>query len=49
MSFYKDKKLLVTGGAGLIGIPLVRMLIRQGARVRIVSLDDFSRATLRLV
>jgi len=41
---YKDKKILVTGGTGLIGIPLVEMLIQRGARVRIVSLDDSSRA-----
>jgi GDP-L-fucose synthase len=44
MGFYKDKKVLVTGGTGLIGIPLVEMLIEQGAEVRIVSLDDPSRA-----
>ncbi len=44
MSFYKDKKVLVTGGTGLIGIPLVKMLIEQGAKVRIASLDHPSRA-----
>lgn len=43
-SFYKDKKLLVTGGTGLIGRPLVEMLIEEGAKVRIASLDDPSRA-----
>jgi len=41
---YKGKKVLVTGGTGLIGIPLVEMLIERGARVRIASLDDPSRA-----
>jgi GDP-L-fucose synthase len=44
MGFYKDKKVLVTGGTGLIGRPLVEMLIEQGAIVRIASLDDPSRA-----
>ena len=44
MSFYKNKKVLVTGGTGLIGRPLVEMLIGQGAKVRIASLDDSSRA-----
>lgn len=44
MSFYKNKKVLVTGGTGLIGRPLVEMLIAQGAIVTIVSLDDPSRA-----
>lgn len=41
---YKGKKVLVTGGTGLIGRPLVEMLIEQGAMVRVVSLDDPSRA-----
>ncbi len=41
---YKGKKVLVTGGTGLIGRPLVEMLIEQGARVCIASLDDPSRA-----
>ena len=41
---YKNKKILVTGGTGLIGIPLVNMLIKEGAKVRIASLDDPSRA-----
>ena len=40
MDFYKDKKVLVTGGTGLIGKPLVKMLIESGANVRIVSLDN---------
>ena len=40
MSYYKNKKVLVTGGTGLIGRPLVEMLIAQGANVRIASLDD---------
>jgi len=44
MDIYKDKKVLVTGGTGLIGIPLVEILIKKGAKVRIVSLDDPSRA-----
>jgi GDP-L-fucose synthase len=41
---YKEKKVLVTGGTGLIGRPLVEMLIEKGAQVRIASLDDQSRA-----
>lgn len=44
MSFYTNKKVLVTGGTGLIGRPLVEMLIEQGANVRVASLDDPSRA-----
>jgi GDP-L-fucose synthase len=43
MSF-KNKKVLVAGGTGMIGIPLVDMLISQGARIRVASLDDPSRS-----
>ncbi len=41
---YKNKRILVTGGTGLIGTPLVELLLEQGAKVKIVSLDDSSRA-----
>jgi len=40
---FKGKKVLVAGGTGLIGIPLVKMLLEQGASVRVSSLDDPSR------
>ena len=40
MGFYKNKHVLVTGGTGLIGMPLVRMLLEQDASVKVVSLDD---------
>src|SRR3989344_4262605 len=43
MSFYKNKKVLVTGGTGMIGQPLVSMLLEQGAKVSIASLDQPSR------
>lgn len=42
--FFQGVKVLVAGGTGLIGIPLVKMLVEQGAIVRVVSLDDSSRA-----
>lgn len=44
MGFYKGKKVLVTGGTGMIGIYLVERLLKEGAIVRIASLDDPSRA-----
>jgi GDP-L-fucose synthase len=40
---YRDKKVLVTGGTGLIGQPLVQKLLERGAQVRVASLDDPSR------
>ena len=45
---FRGKQVLVAGGTGLIGIPLVEMLVAQGAKVRIASLDDRSRAILLL-
>lgn len=44
MSFYTNKNVLVTGGTGLIGQPLVKMLVDEGANVTVVSLDDPTRA-----
>lgn len=48
MNFYKGKRILVTGGTGLIGRPLVEMLVESGATVTVVSLDDPSRAPKRI-
>ena len=41
---FKGKKVLVAGRTGLIGIPLVEILLQKGADVRIASRDDKSRA-----
>ncbi|PIR69952.1 MAG: hypothetical protein COU47_00780 [Candidatus Niyogibacteria bacterium CG10_big_fil_rev_8_21_14_0_10_46_36] len=41
---FTGKNVLVAGGTGLIGTPLVRMLIEKGANVTVASLDDPSRA-----
>lgn len=43
-SFFAGRKVLVTGGTGLIGRPLTEMLVEAGAKVTVVSLDDPSRA-----
>ena len=40
---YANKNVLVTGGTGLIGRPLVELLLEAGAKVRVASLDDESR------
>ena len=39
MSFYKNKKILITGGTGMIGIALTNSLLKEGAIVTVVSLD----------
>lgn len=41
---FKNKKVLVVGGTGLIGSPLVELLHEEGAHIRIVSLDHPSLA-----
>ena len=37
---FKDKKVLVTGGTGMIGRELVSLLLERGADVYICSLDQ---------
>lgn len=44
MYSFKGKIVLVAGGTGLIGRPLVELLLKEGAYVRIASLDDPSCA-----
>jgi GDP-L-fucose synthase len=43
MDYYKDKNVLVTGGAGMIGRQIVSMLVDSGARVRVADLCESSR------
>lgn len=37
--FFKNKKVLITGGTGMIGIALLELLLPRGAKVRVASLD----------
>ncbi len=36
----KNKLYLVTGGSGFLGIPLVKYILAQGGRVRVISRDE---------
>jgi GDP-L-fucose synthase len=40
MNYFKNKKILVTGGTGMIGVALVKKLLNQEALVTIASLDN---------
>ena len=44
MGFFTGTRVLVPGGTGLIGQPLIRRLLAEGALVRIASLDNPGRA-----
>ncbi len=46
---FNGKKVLVTGGTGMIGQPLVELLLEKGAQVQISSLDDSTRANPKAV
>ena len=37
MAFYRNKRVLVAGGTGTIGIPLTKQLIEAGADVTVAS------------
>lgn len=41
---FNNMRVLVAGGTGMVGIQLVKQLLKLGAKVRIASLDDASRA-----
>jgi GDP-L-fucose synthase len=40
MSIFKNRNILVTGGTGMVGVALTKILINQHANVTVCSLDD---------
>ncbi|MBU0473428.1 MAG: NAD-dependent epimerase/dehydratase family protein, partial [Bacteroidetes bacterium] len=43
INLFEGKKVLVTGGSGMIGMALVKMLLEKQANVLVVSLDNLAR------
>ena len=41
--FFKKKKILVTGGTGMIGYQLVKLLVDCDAEITVASLDNQSQ------
>ena len=40
--FFENKKVLVTGGTGLIGVALVNLLLKEKAKLKVVSIDNIN-------
>ena len=40
MSFFKNKKILVTGGTGMVGMALIKLLANAESIIRVVSIDN---------
>jgi GDP-L-fucose synthase len=47
MSAFEGKKILVTGGGGFLGGPLIRILVERGARPENITVPSFPRYDLR--
>ena len=43
-SYWSDRKVLVAGGTGTIGVPMVRLLRSRGAAVTVIAVDSEDRA-----
>ena len=40
VKFFKSKNCLVTGGTGMIGREVAKLLVDAGANVKVISLDN---------
>ena len=40
MSFFKNKKILVTGGTGMVGMALIKLFANAESKIRVVSIDN---------
>jgi len=42
MDIFKNQKILITGGTGMVGIALTKLLLDLEANITVVTLDDFN-------
>ena len=42
MSIFKNQKVLITGGTGMVGIALTKLMLKEDAKITVVTLDDFN-------
>ena len=42
MNIFKNQKILITGGTGMVGIALTNLLLELEAKITVVTLDDFN-------
>jgi UDP-N-acetylglucosamine 4,6-dehydratase len=47
ISIEQNKKYLVTGGTGFLGVPLVKYILSHGGQVRVIARDEGKLITLR--
>jgi GDP-L-fucose synthase len=47
VGWFSDKKILVTGGSGFLGAPLIRILAERGARPENITVPEYPRYDLR--
>ena len=41
MNYFKNKNILITGGTGLIGRKIIKLLLEMDCKIRLVSLDSY--------
>lgn len=42
MNYFKNKNILITGGTGLIGRKVIKLLLEMDCKIRLVSLDNYN-------
>ena len=42
MNIFKNQKIIITGGTGMVGIALTNLLLELEAKITVVTLDDFN-------